>query len=41
MRHPQTYPVNLNTVFQTKKDAPGVNSFRIDLVGVIKTPEDY
>ena len=31
MRHPQTYPVKLNTVLQNKKDAPGVNSFHIDL----------
>ena len=33
MRHPQTYPINLNTVLQKKKkkDAPGVNSFHIDL----------
>ena len=31
MRHPQTYPVNLNTVLQNKKDASGFNSFHIDL----------
>ena len=31
MRHPQTYPVNLNTVLQNKKDLPGFSSFDIDL----------
>ena len=49
MRHPPTYPENLKTVLQHKKDAPGVNSFHLDLdldlarcldlVGLIKTPE--
>ena len=31
MRHPQTYPVNLNTVLQNKKDLRGFSSFDIDL----------
>ena len=32
MRHPLTYPVNLNIVHQVqyKKNASGVNSFHID-----------
>ena len=33
MKHPQTYFVNLNAVglLQSRKDAPDVNSFNIDL----------
>ena len=31
MRHPQTYLVDLKPVLQNKKDAPGFNSFHIDL----------